>query len=112
MNLLTACELRQSLKISRTTLYRLIKQGMPSYGKGRLRRFELDTVLRWVNGGRDQVDQNTIWRPGLYRCNRCRKVFTSPRPFHVDFAYCLDCYTRTREWVGRPPKPEASQSTS
>ena len=38
MQLLTARELRQTLKISRTTLYRLIQKGLPSVGAGNLQR--------------------------------------------------------------------------
>jgi len=119
MQLLTARELRQTLKISRTTLYRLLQKGLPSVGTGRLRRYELDTVLRWMNGRGPQDDEITLMRAGMYRCtnlDRCGgayrpTVWTFHRPVPSDKFYCTKCYTRSLVWVGTPyaePKVEAT----
>ncbi len=117
MQLLTARELRQTLKISRTTLFRLLQQGLPSVGAGRLRRFELDTVLRWMNGGRPQADETTFMRAGIYRCtytekySSCKNVWTSQHPIPSEKFYCQRCFTRSLVWVGTPyaePKVEAT----
>ncbi len=119
MQLLTARELRQTLKISRTTLYRLLQKGLPSVGTGRLRRFELDTVLRWMNGRGPQDDEITLMRAGMYRCtnlDRCGgayrpTVWIFKNPIPSDRFYCTKCYTRSLVWVGTPyaePNVEAT----
>jgi len=54
MELLTARELMAFLKISRSTLYRLLEAGMPCISYGRLRRFDREDVLDWyASGGED-----------------------------------------------------------
>ncbi len=119
MQLLTARELRQTLKISRTTLYRLLQKGLPSVGTGRLRRYELDAVLRWMNGRGPHVDEITFHRAGIYRCtNGCRErngrplTWTANKPFPDDKFYCRECFNRSLVWVGTPydaePKVEAT----
>jgi len=47
--LMTSPEVRGYLKISPSTLRRLVEKGLPYFGKGRLRRFERDSVLRWYS---------------------------------------------------------------
>ncbi len=116
MQLLTARELRQTLKISRTTLFRLLQKGLPSVGTGRLRRYELDAVLRWMNGRGPQDDEITLMRAGMYRCTNldgCRDhrsgrpwVWTFHRPVPSDKFYCTKCYTRSLVWVGTPIEAE------
>ncbi len=121
MQLLTARELCQTLKISRTTLFRLLQKGLPSVGAGRLRRFELDTVLRWMNGRGSQDDEITLMRAGIHRCmnlDGCQDhrtmrpcVWTFHRPVPSDKFYCTKCYTRSLVWVGTPyaePNVEAT----
>ncbi len=121
MQLLTARELRQTLKISRTTLYRLLQKGLPSVGAGRLRRFELDTVLRWMNGRGSEADEITLMRAGMYRCTNldgCQNrrtmrpwVWTFHRPVPSDKFYCQKCFSRELAWVGTPyaePNVEAT----
>ena len=40
--------LREVLSMSSSTIRRLRKRGLPSVGSDRLRRFHLETVLRWL----------------------------------------------------------------
>ena len=40
--------LREVLSMSSSTIRRLRKRGLPSVGSDRLRRFHLETVLRWI----------------------------------------------------------------
>jgi excisionase family DNA binding protein len=44
---LTEPELRERLRISKSTVARLRAKGMPHVGTGRLRRYPLASVLRW-----------------------------------------------------------------
>lgn len=46
--LLTRSELMAALGVSYITLYRLIKTGMPSYGRHRSARFKLSECLAWL----------------------------------------------------------------
>lgn len=49
MRLLTAKELEKELQVTRQTLYRYRKAGMPCIEMGpRFIRFELDKVLEWL----------------------------------------------------------------
>lgn len=47
MELLTAKELANILKIDRTTIYRMVKRGMPYKVVGARKRFILEDVLKW-----------------------------------------------------------------
>lgn len=47
MELLTAQELANTLKIDRTTIYRMVKRGMPYKVVGARKRFILEDVLKW-----------------------------------------------------------------
>jgi len=41
-------QLREFLNMSSSTIRRLRKRGLPSLGSNRLRRYHLETVLRWI----------------------------------------------------------------
>jgi excisionase family DNA binding protein len=57
MRLLKAEEVIQMLRISRSCLDRLVRQGkLKSYKLGRLRRFILDDVLSYLEGSRELTD--------------------------------------------------------
>lgn len=47
----TGPELRAMLKISRSTYYRLLDDGLPTIGIGRLRRHLVAAVLAWYDSG-------------------------------------------------------------
>ncbi len=47
--LMTPNELRQYLNVSRSTLSRMLDAGLPHFGRGRLRRFELEEVLAFYD---------------------------------------------------------------
>ena len=48
--LMTPNELRTFLKISRSTLARMVDAGLPHVGWGRLRRFDKEAVMVWFGG--------------------------------------------------------------
>jgi phage terminase Nu1 subunit (DNA packaging protein) len=41
-------QLREYLQVSASTIRRLRTRGLPSMGRDRLRRYHLETVLRWL----------------------------------------------------------------
>ena len=90
MTLQTATELRTTLKIGRSTLYRLLYKGLHCIGKGRLRRFDLEAVLKWLNGDLP-AKTSTILQPGLYRCLGCQSVGKVLRPLEADRIQCRLC---------------------
>jgi len=50
MAYLTAKELQKELNVSRSTLYRMRKQGMPSKKLGyKTIRYDLDEVIEWLD---------------------------------------------------------------
>ncbi len=77
MELLTIRDVLALIKVSRATLSRLLEAGLPSFGTGRLRRFEREAVLRWLVGHRRGA-QAAPPPGGLYHCNRCRGWWVSP----------------------------------
>jgi hypothetical protein len=68
MTFLTPTELRHTLKISRSTEHRLLKNGMPSMGGGRLRRYEEEAAVEWFAQYAHQSTSMTLLPPGDYRC--------------------------------------------
>jgi hypothetical protein len=58
--------LTRPLKVSRATLYRLVDVGLPSIGRGRLRRFEREATLRWFSNYLATPRTQTA-----YHCTRC-----------------------------------------
>ena len=95
MTLLTPHELCDSLRISRSTLHRLKKAGLPSIGRGRLARFDLDTTLKWYDEFSDQTHAPQLLPPGTYQCPTCGFQGTSTKgivPTRV--APCPQCGIR------------------
>jgi excisionase family DNA binding protein len=48
--LLTITEIGAYLQVGRTTVYKLLDEGMPSYRVGHVTRFDVDEVLAWLRG--------------------------------------------------------------
>ncbi len=53
-------ELMEMLAISRSTVYRLIADGMPCMKVGSVNRFSRDRVLAWLEGGDESEQARTI----------------------------------------------------
>jgi len=58
-------QLLKLLGISRSTLLRLLDRGLPHYAEGKLRRFNLDEVLRWYGAEMEQ-DTPSLTSPPQY----------------------------------------------
>lgn len=71
MPLLSSQELRDTLRISRSTLYRLKQAGMPCIGGGRLTRYDQETALEWFCTHAHQLHTTTLLPPGEYACRTC-----------------------------------------
>ncbi len=93
----TARELREALKISRTTLFRLLREGLPSVGYGRLRRFSILHAIEWIDGHRKQTGRELTLRPAWYRCRRCSRKNLIKEPQSYRTTRCVDCPCRSLE---------------
>ena len=98
MALLTPKELCAHLKISRSSLHRLRKRGLPALGNGRLTRFDQDKVLRWYDQYSHQDNAaTTLLPPGIYQCPTCGFQGTTDKAFApTQVAPCPKCGTRAR----------------
>jgi hypothetical protein len=56
--LLTQREHRKQLKLTRSTYFRWLQNGMPTIGWGQMRRFRLDDVLAWL---KQYGEERTVW---------------------------------------------------
>jgi hypothetical protein len=92
MNFLTPTELRTTLKISRSTEHRLLKNGMPSLGGGRLRRYDPEATVEWFRQhAHETTTSKNMLAPGDYRCG-CGFLGTVQQPMAP--GACPQCGTR------------------
>ena len=95
MTILTSNELCDTLRISRSTLHRLKKSGLPSIGTGRLKRFDLDTTLKWYDEFSDQTHAPQLLPPGEYQCRTCGFQGTSNKAIALtQVAPCPKCNSK------------------
>ncbi len=104
MELLTPREVRQALKISKTTLYRLLKKGLPSVGSGRLRRFEDRAVRQWLETGEAQAPTPTLMPPGYYECRTCLLHITNNKLRLRDDFVCPTCKGQDVQFLKKHPR--------
>ena len=71
---LNAKELCEKLKISETTLYRLLNKGMPVWKVNASNRFALEEVVEWLKKQQEEKEWNWLkWRSmtkeSFFGCN-------------------------------------------
>ena len=72
MELMTSQELMHALKVSRSTLHRLKKMGLPTVGGGKLARYDPERALEWFNEHWHQTKAaTTMLAAGDYQCPTC-----------------------------------------
>ncbi len=98
MKLLTAHELCDTLRISRSTLHRLKKAGLPAISGGRLTRFDQDASLKWFAQHSQQIKPaTTLLFVGAYECQECHYEATISEPTDVTrLQECPRCASRER----------------
>lgn len=98
--LLSRSETQALLKVSRPTLYRLMRDGLPSLGRGKLRRFDREAVLRWYGAEMPGDDGAEMVAPGAYRCGCGGQVIVRESQ-RADAVRCGGCGVwDDLEWVG------------
>ena len=95
MTFLTPTELRDTLRISKSTEHRLLKNGMPSIGGGRLRRYDPETAVEWFRThGHETTTSKPMLEPGDYQCE-CGFKGTLRKPMPIlQLGACPQCGTR------------------
>ncbi len=104
MTLCTPHELCDALRISRSTLHRLRKAGLPSIGSGRLIRFDEDASLKWFAQFSHLTSAPEMLSVGDYECRVCHFEDNIPEPMEATrLGRCPQCGTRqTPTLVGGP----------
>ncbi len=81
VELLTSQELMKALKISRSTLVRLKKKGLPMVGAGKLARYNPEQALQWFHAHTQPPSISPkILPPGDYQCGECGFQGSIQRP--------------------------------
>jgi len=97
MPLLVAKELCAHLKISRSSLARLRKAGLPSVGHGRLSRYNLDEAIRWYDEFSTQTPTPGLLFAGVFGCQKCHYVAEILEPTDItSLQVCPKCSARER----------------
>ncbi len=97
MTLCTPHELCDALRISRSTLHRLRKAGLPSIGSGRLIRFDEDASLKWFAQFSHLTSAPEMLPPGDYKCRECHFEATISEPIEAThLGPCPRCGSRER----------------
>ena len=71
IELLTSQELMHALKVSRSTLHRLKKMGLPTVGGGKLVRFDPVQALEWFDQNSHLTSAPEMLPVGDYACRGC-----------------------------------------
>jgi hypothetical protein len=97
MTFLKPSALRHALSISRSTEHRLLRAGMPSIGRGRLRRYDEQAAMVWFSRYTHQATSTTpMLDPGDYQCE-CGFEGTLEKAIECSkIAACPQCGTRER----------------
>jgi predicted DNA-binding transcriptional regulator AlpA len=88
VSLLTAAQLCEFLNVSRSSLWRLRQQGLPTLSVRGLVRFDRERVLSWLAEPAVSEPADPILPPGEYRCRRCGAAGALERPLPVSKMVC------------------------
>ena len=66
---LTPTELRSTLNISKSTEHRLLKDGLPCLGAGRLRRYDQEAAVEWFGAHTRQRNLAGILLRRMHACD-------------------------------------------
>ena len=84
-------ELMAFLGISRSTIYRLLDEGLPRLKVGGQNRFPKEEVIEWLKEREEVVSEATILTEGYYRCISCGLVGNVNKPMPLSNLFCPQC---------------------
>ena len=101
MALLTPKELCAHLKISRATLARLRRRGLPGIGGGRLVRFDSAQAVAWYDQYNHLSPALGMLVVGAYACQKCHYAAAISVPTAIArLQECPECSRERPEKVG------------
>jgi excisionase family DNA binding protein len=88
---LSTKELMALLGISRSTICRLLDDGLPCLKVGNQNRFSKREVIEWLKELEEVVSDATILTEGYYRCLSCGLVGNVNKPMPLSSLFCPQC---------------------
>jgi excisionase family DNA binding protein len=94
---LSTKELIALLGISRSTIHRLMEEGLPCLKVGHQNRFLKEEVIEWFKE-RDEAENEppTMLPEGNYRCLECDLVGNVSKPMPLSNLCCPQCGTQSQ----------------
>jgi excisionase family DNA binding protein len=93
---LSTKELMALLGISRSTIYRLLDDGLPYLKVGGQNRFPKEEVIEWLKEREEAVEPPEMLSEGSYRCLSCGLVGNIKKPMLLSSLYCPQCGTQSQ----------------
>ena len=93
---LSTKELMAVLRVSRSTISRLLEEGLPCLKVGHQNRFSKEEVIEWLKERDEVVSEATILTEGYYRCISCGLVGNVNKPMPLSNLCCPQCRTQSQ----------------
>ena len=93
---LSTKELMALLRVSRSTISRLLEEGLPCLKVGHQNRFPKEEVIEWLKERDEVVSEATILTEGYYRCISCGLVGNVNKPMPLSNLCCPQCGTQSQ----------------
>jgi excisionase family DNA binding protein len=90
---LSTKELMAVLRVSRSTISRLLEEGLHCLKVGHQNRFPKEEVIEWLKERDEVVSEATILTEGYYRCISCGLVGNVSKPMPLSNLCCPQCGT-------------------
>jgi excisionase family DNA binding protein len=93
---LSTKELMAVLRVSKSTISRLLEEGLPCLKVGHQNRFPKEEVIEWLKERDEVVSEATILREGYYKCKSCGLVGNVNKPMPLSNLCCPQCRTQSQ----------------
>ena len=94
MELMTSGELMRALRVSRSTLHRLKKMGLPTIGGGKLARYDPEKAIEWFDRNSHLTHAPEKLSVGDYRCGCGFEATLREARAPAQLGACPRCGTR------------------
>jgi excisionase family DNA binding protein len=94
---LSTKELMALLRVSRSTISRLLEEGLPCLKVGGQNRFLKEEVIEWLKEReKAEMEPPTMLSEGNYRCLECGLVGNVNKPMPLSNLCCPQCGTQSQ----------------
>jgi ribosomal protein L37AE/L43A len=106
MELMTSQELMRALKVSKSTLFRLKKMGLPTVGGGKLARYDPEKAIEWFDRNSHLTHAPEKLPPGDYECPTCHfQGIIQTAIAATKIGACQNCGSRAKPVLSLHPMP-------